>query len=345
MTKYVIVGSGIIGLYTTFQLLEHHIAPHEITVIAEYMPGDESINYTSPYAGGNFSCITGDDPDTLEFDKYTYLNLHRIQKVLGKEAGLDRYPSVELWDRRPAPEKIESLSSYLDQYDVITEKDELDGAEFGIRFLSWNFNCPKFLANFQKYLEKQGVRFVKKRLSHIVQAYGPSTKTVINCSGIGARTLGGVEDKQVYPTRGQVVVIKAPHIMENKMRWGDDYATYIIKRPYSHDQLILGGFIQKDNWTGDTFKSETEDILNRTTTLLPKILLKNPGGDKVEDLEILRVAAGLRPSRHGGARIERESFDEGKVLIHNYGASGYGYQAGLGMAYKAVQLAVAKSKL
>ncbi|KGK35098.1 hypothetical protein JL09_g5752, partial [Pichia kudriavzevii] len=73
----------------------------------------------------------------------------------------------------------------------------------------------------------------------------------------------------------------------------------------------------------------TEDILRRTTELFPEILDR--------PLEIIRVAAGLRPSRHGGVRIEVENVEE-KLLVHNYGASGYGYQAGLGMAQKAVSL-------
>ena len=328
-------------------MIEKGVNPKEITIIAQHLPGDESINYTSPYAGGNFSCITGDDPETLEYDRYTYVNVGRVQKAVGGETkGLDRYPSIEMWDKKPSQKKIDSLASYLEYYEVIPTKDLPNGVEFGIKFLSWNFNCPKFLFNFQQYLERQGVTFIRRELTHIVQAYiSGSTKNVINCSGIGARSLGGVEDKNVYPARGQVVVIKAPHIMENKMRWGDDYATYIIKRPYSHDQLILGGFFQKDNWTGDTFKSESEDILKRTTELLPKILTENPHGSKISDLEIIRVAAGLRPSRHGGARIEKERFDEGKVLIHNYGASGYGYQAGFGMAHRAAKLAVEGSKL
>ena len=51
--------------------------------------------------------------------------------------------------------------------------------------------------------------------------------------------------KNVYPGRGQVVVIKAPHIMENVLSWGDREPTYIIKRPYSNDQLILGVIFKK----------------------------------------------------------------------------------------------------
>ncbi len=343
----ILISAGVVGLYTGFSLLEKGVAANEITVIAEYLPGDESINYTSPYAGGNFSCITGDDPQTLQYDKYTYLNLPKIQKAIGgKTQGLDRYPSTEYWDEKPSQTKIESLESYLQDYKEVIDESLPSGSKFGIKFLAWNFNCPKFLFNLQQYLQSQGVKFIRKKLTHIVQAYfSESTKIVFNCTGIGARSIGGVEDKNVYPGRGQVVVIKAPHIMENVLSWGDREPTYIIKRPYSNDQLILGGYFQKDDWTAATLKEQTQDILQRTTSLFPKILKENPNGNKIEDLEILRVAAGLRPCRYGGARIEKEVVELGKILIHNYGASGYGYQAGYGMANKATDLALGKSKL
>lgn len=336
----------MIGLYTAYKLLEHHVLPGDIAVIAQHMPGDESINYTSPYAGGNFSCITGNDKATLAFDEHTYRNLQALQtKLGGPQCGLDRLPSKEYWASAPAAAKIASLRSYLADFKELPRGELPAGAAFGISFTTWNFNCPKFLTYLQNYLAAQGVSFTKKRVTHISQAFVPGAKAVFNCTGIGARTLGGVEDVAMYPTRGQVVVVKAPHINENSMLWGDDYATYIIKRPYSHDQLILGGFLQKDDWSPDTTLEQTKDILARTTVLLPKLLLENPHGQTIADLEILRVAAGLRPSRHGGVRIEREVYYDGKVLVHNYGAAGYGYQAGLGMADKAVRLALDPPKL
>lgn len=59
-----------------------------------------------------------------------------------------------------------------------------------------------------------------------------------------------------------------------------------------------------------------------------------------QDPEVLAAVAGLRPSRHGGARIERGTVDvegEKRVVVHNYGAGGTGFQAGYGMALDAVQ--------
>jgi D-amino-acid oxidase len=35
---------------------------------------------------------------------------------------------------------------------------------------------------------------------------------VVNATGLGARTMIGVEDSAVYPARGQTVLVKAPEV-------------------------------------------------------------------------------------------------------------------------------------
>lgn len=86
-----------------------------------------------------------------------------------------------------------------------------------------------------------------------------------------------------------------------------------------------------------TYASEVESILARTRDLSPEVRHQEP--------EILAVVAGLRPSREGGARVEREEILVGgeqqqqqrrALLVHNYGAGGTGFQAGFGMALESV---------
>lgn len=72
--------------------------------------------------------------------------------------------------------------------------------------------------------------------------------------------------------------------------------------------------------------------MKRATALSAELRQETP--------EILGVIAGMRPSREGGARVERQAISIGgqsRVLVHNYGAGGTGYQAGWGMALEAVQ--------
>lgn len=331
--EYVVLGAGITGLYTVYHLIHTlNIEPSKITIIAQYFPGDLSAYYTSPWAGGNFSGITSSDDEILEFDKYTYNNLHKVKEALGGNGcGLDYRPTSDYWDVLPDPVKIASLKTYMKDFKIIPQSDLPSGCKFGSTATIWNFNCPLFIEKLINYFTKIGVQSLRKTLTHVSQAYLVNeTKVVFNCTGLGARSIGGVKDPKMYPTRGQVVVLRAPHIQENKMRWGNSYATYIIPRPDSNGELILGGYLQKDRETGDVFKDETDSIISRTTALLPAI--------KDKPLDVLRVCAGLRPSRHGGPRIESEIVEDGKVLVHYYGVGGFGYQAGLGMALKAVNL-------
>lgn len=346
----------------------------DLIYVAEYLPGDQSIYYTSPWAGGNFSCISADDEKALRHDKLSFIHLDKIQKQYGTEAGLDRLKAREFWgETLPSDAKVSSLQSYIPDLRILSKHELAEqGAVFGVEYTTYNFNSPKFLKWLAGYVANHGATFIRKKVASIDDAFaaaaavaGPAgrpPRVLFNCTGIGAQTLGGVEDSKVYPTRGQVVVVRAPHINENRCKWSTGIATYVIPRPQSfvgapHEtsgkkgnvgHVVLGGFLQADNYASDTYGAETFDILNRTTALYPE-LLKDPATGRTKtigELEIVREAAGLRPSRKGGVRIEAEEWDaaKGQVVIHNYGAGGTGYQSGLGMAMEAVQLYQQKIK-
>lgn len=240
------------------------------------------------------------------------------------------------------------------QFKVTPEQDLPQGVEFGMTCTSVTVNAPKHLIYLYSLLKDHyGVRFVRQKLPSIQAAYAsPRTRLVFNCTGNAAKTLPGVEDSKCFPTRGQVVLARAPMMRKNVMRHGRDYETYIIPRPQSNGNVILGGFMQKGNrFVSDfhvkqsecvnriflgsdpsTYGHETDSIVSRTKELRPQELRDGP-------CEILAVFAGARPSREGGARVERDSISVGgskRVLVHNYGAGGTGFQAGYGMALDAV---------
>ena len=53
---------------------------------------------------------------------------------------------------------------------------------------------------------------------------------VIVAVGLGARFLGGVEDKAMYPVRGQTVLVRAPWVRFGKTEIAESGLTYIIPR-------------------------------------------------------------------------------------------------------------------
>lgn len=71
---------------------------------------------------------------------------------------------------------------------------------------------------------------------------------IVVCAGLGARFLGGVEDKDVYPMRGQVLVIRAPWVKNcMSMSGGPDRIwTYVI--PRKSGDVTIGGTMGVDDW-------------------------------------------------------------------------------------------------
>lgn len=304
----------------------------KVTIVAEHHPGDQSVNYTSPWAGANFSFASGSSDNDLLYDKLSYTHFDALFSKFGEAAGLKKLRTKEMWeDEPPSQKKVESMKTYIPDFHVLTEDELPKGTVFGVTYTTFNFFAPKFLVFLKDYLTKHGVTFIRRRVDHVDEAFlSSSTQTVFNCTGIGAYSLGGVKDESMYPIRGQVVVVKAPFIDYNIMSANKHFVTYIIPRPYSGNHVILGGYYQVGNWCGDTHKYETESILERASKIVPDL--------KTKPYEIIREAAGLRPARRGGTRIEKEYRPNGKAIIHNYGAAGAGYQSGYGMAMQAVKL-------
>lgn len=133
------------------------------------------------------------------------------------------------------------------QFRIIPEQELPKGASTGISFTTVTINAPKHVEwLFNELKTKHGVRFEKRKLSSIQEAYSdPSVRIVFNCVGGGARTLEGVKDTKSYPTRGQILLAKVPHVQTNMMRHGKDYLTYVIPRPWSKGNAVLGGYLQK----------------------------------------------------------------------------------------------------
>ncbi|CVK92018.1 probable D-amino-acid oxidase [Fusarium mangiferae] len=333
----VIVGiqprAGIIGLDVALVLSQQGYGKN-ITVIAEYLPGDTSPSYTSPWAGCNFSAISGTDANAIKWDRHGYAHLKKLAAEDSDKSFVKRTPSIEFWDDNVPHDKIKAMADYLDDFRALSAQELPEGVKFGCAFTTLTVNAPAHcLYLYNRLREEFGVRFIRRKLGSIHEAYNnPATKVVFNCTGNAAKTLAGVQDARCYPTRGQVLLVRTSHVRTNVMRHGKDYETYVIPRPGSNGNVILGGYMQKGNDDSATYSSESESILQRTTELSKELQQKEP--------EVLAAFAGMRPSREGGARIERDEIPingERRIIVHNYGAGGTGFQAGYGMALDAVK--------
>nr|POE51832.1 d-amino-acid oxidase [Quercus suber] len=188
---------------------------------------------------------------------------------------------------------------------------------------------------------KAGVVIKRGIVTHVTDAAslhhsGRRADLIVNCTGLSSLHLKGVENKTLYPLRGQVVVVRNdPGFMATVSGTddGDDEACYIMNRA-GGGGCVLGGCVQKDNWESQPDPNAAVRIMKRAIALVPGLV---PEGKGIEALSIIRHGVGLRPVREGGIRVQLEDID-GVPVVHNYGHGGYGYQTSYAAARAAVKL-------
>ncbi|KAI0673753.1 nucleotide-binding domain-containing protein [Trametes maxima] len=298
----VVLGAGVIGLTVAHVLSKN--ARYKIKVVARDLPQDlDSQAFASPWAGANWSPMGAYDERIYKWEKATF----------------DKF-----WDLIPAKLAVASPSRvfYDESADLdglwykplvrdfrILKEDELPaGHKAGVGFQTVSVWPDAYLPWLSSELTARGVEFVRKRVVTFGEAAalaGPGG-VLINATGLGARSLIGLEDQDVYPIRGQTIVIDNPKVHEficTELTSADDgNATYIIPRPSPTGiTTILGGKYQKDNWDTSFSATDAEGILERCAALAPAI--KDP------ETRVLRHNVGLRPARRGGPRVEAELVD------------------------------------
>lgn len=165
----------------------------------------------------------------------------------------------------------------------------------------------------------------------------PKVNVLVASPGLGARSLGGLNDAAVHPQRGQVVVVSAPWL-STPSKWGQKarYALpgYSVVRPQGGREVyviprgdgtvVCGGTRIVGDSDPHPRPDTTQRILERCLALVPQ--LADPGKrvgltrPRVEDVRVLGVNVGLRPARTGGVRLERARDDvDGVRVVYSYG--------------------------
>lgn len=117
-----------------------------------------------------------------------------------------------------------------------------------------SINPQIYLPYLQSELLALGATFIRQHVSHIREAFtltSPRPSAVVNATGLLALKLGGVQDENMYPIRGQTILVsnkcsKMYSFTSSKQESNQEWA-YIIPRACGGG-TILGGCRQADNW-------------------------------------------------------------------------------------------------
>jgi len=202
----------------------------------------------------------------------------------------------------------------------------------------WHYSAP--LAHMPTYLgyllgrfETAGGRVETATVGSLPGAARESgARAVVNCAGMGARTL--VPDPEVTPYRGQVVVAANPGISEFFIGPADAAADLVYLFPHG-DTVVLGGTEVAGDWNTEPVPALADRILRDCTTVEPRL----------RGVPVLGHRVGLRPFR---PRIRLESQPAAEdtphgdpqhpLVVHNYGHGGAGVTMSWGCASEAAAL-------
>lgn len=200
----------------------------------------------------------------------------------------------------------------------------------------WTFDSlliemPIFLQALLRDFRAAGGKIEIRHLDSLNEISHLSADLIVNCSGLGSRTLA--EDGDLIPIRGQLIHMK-PQPVPYKLtaRW-QGRSIYWMSRS---DALILGGSKEVGEEQELPNESEIEAIWEAHQSWLAA------GGAGLElptlrKEEIIAVSAGLRPQRRTGVRLELTEHN-GRPLLHNYGHGGAGVSLSWGCALEVEEL-------
>jgi D-amino-acid oxidase len=296
--RVIVLGAGVIGLSCAVRLAE---SGSQVAALARDLPGET----TSAVAAAIWYPYLISPPERVStWSRTTYQELGR----LAAEHPFIRLRSGSEYLVEPTPDPWWA--------DAVPDLHRIQNPPPGFAD-GWSFTSPvvemgRYLPYLVGRLQAAGGTLTRAT----VDALPNLADVVVNCTGLGARSLVG--DDSLTPVRGQVVHVEQFGLTE----WliadrGPDELSYVV--PREHD-VVVGGTSQVGEWSQVPNQVTASDILRRAALLVPGLATARVLGHRV----------GLRPSR---PQIRCQSTrSEGRLIVHCYGHGGAGLTVSWGCA-------------
>jgi D-amino-acid oxidase len=307
--RVLVVGAGVIGLCCAVRLAE---AGHETHVLARDLP----LETTSAVAGALWFPYRAEPVDRVTaWGRATLAELHRLNEE-DEAAGVLLREGVVL--SRDAPVKPPWADGMAARAPMRPVTDPAPGYPHGLWLRVPLVDMSRYLPRLVERLAAAGGTVTRMPLPAL-----PQRGVVVNATGISARALAG--DPEVYPVRGQVVVLENPGLTRWLVDEHEDagHLTYVLPRT---DTVIVGGTAEVGDWDLGPDPETSRRILERAVRLEPRL----------RGARLLAHRVGLRPARPS-VRLDAERRGDGAV-VHCYGHGGSGVTLSWGCADDVLRL-------
>ena len=328
-----VVGSGVIGCAVAVNLVER-LSDKEIivTLVSEKLSpsttSDKSGAIIVPFdvrPPGQKSTGAHEDIANSRIRKWTKGTFQHfdalynskdasetnIQLVHGyhAEEGLDPDP----WWKVYTPGFRQVTADEIQRFNLPTNFEHM------CSYSTYIINCQDYIPWLMKKFVKKGGIIENRKVHNLAELSHYSI--VVNCTGLGSAEL--VNDRSVYPIRGDTVVVKAPWIKQFMIFTNKRQTTYIF--PRSND-VLLGGTKLVGEYSEEPNEKTAKEIIERCSTIVPSI----------RNAEVVDIRCCLRPARPT-VRLDLES-SQSTPVVHCYGHGGQGIVLHWGCALEVVDI-------
>ena len=322
-SRIAVVGAGIAGLSTAHLLIQSPYKPL-VTILADKF----SPNTTTDLAGAIIWPLEGNigSSDTRRegWIRLTFQHLYSLfSSPLAGRLDISLIPTYDIFDgKREDPWWKDCVLGFRH-----VEESELETLHYPTGKSCWSFStlimpCGPFLAWQMEQFKAKGGRVMERSLESLQEIDG-QYDIIVNCTGLGSREL--VNDNQLYPVRGQTIVVKAPWIKHAFSYTENNKATDVLPRA---DDVLLGATEDIGDWSKHVDPLTSKAIMERCCKYFPGL----------STAPVIREVVGLRPGRKTVRLEVDDTITKHSTVIHNYGHGGQGITFFRGCALDAVKL-------
>lgn len=223
-------------------------------------------------------------------------------------------------------------------------RDELpdERVELGIEYDTWCVNPMVYCSWLLNRFVYRGGKVVKREVRDPKEVFEMDdlgrTEVVVNASG------QGFGDDKVFVTRGefcgtylfwptfladlntgQTCLVANTCDATVTRQNADGSWTFCVPRNFEGG-TIIGGTKEPDSWDPNPSLEVRERLVRSFLATYPSI------AGQSGSVTVLKDVVGRRPTRHGGARLERQDVAPSRSVVHAYGLGGRGYEMSWGVA-------------